>query len=408
MKILLLGVGMQGKAALQDLVQNVAVSQVIAADRDLPLLQAHVAKKDYGERVECVHLDAADAAQLDQLMGRGPDVVIDLLPAPFIGTVAAAAVKNGRHLINTMYTTPELTALAAQARANNVTILPEFGLDPGLDLVLLGEAVRQFDQIEKIRSYGAGIPEAEAAANPLQYKVTWTFDGVLRSYMRPSVELRDGQVREIAAAETFAAENVHEVDLEGVGKLEAYPNGDGITYADLLGIDKLALRQAGRYTMRWPGHCAFWKKLVDLHLLDDEPALVDGTAVDRKAFLAAVIEPHIRLGDDERDLAIVRIEVEGRKDGRRRRAAYQVIDRRDLQTGLTAMSRTVGYTASIGALMIGSGVVDGRGLLSPVRDVPYDYLVQELRQRGVEVTAENEEIATNSKRVDPDERGWNG
>ena len=159
-------------------------------------------------------------------------------------------------------------------------------------------------------------------------------------------------------------------------------------YARVMGIAPSRLRVLGRYTLRWPGHCAFWKKLVDLHLLDPEPVRVDGVAVDRKRFLAAAMGPHIQLADDERDVVIVRIEVVGRQDGERRRAVYQVIDRRDLETGLTAMSRTVGYTASIGAWMIGTGEVTRRGLLSPVKDIPYALLVEELGRRGIQVQVE--------------------
>ena len=39
MKVLLLGVGMQGKAALADLVRSADVSEVVAADREIDALQ---------------------------------------------------------------------------------------------------------------------------------------------------------------------------------------------------------------------------------------------------------------------------------------------------------------------------------------------------------------------------------
>ncbi len=54
----------------------------------------------------------------------------------------------------------------------NLTILPEFGMDSGIDLVLLGEVVRSLDNVEEIISCGAGFPELEAVDNPLKYKVT--------------------------------------------------------------------------------------------------------------------------------------------------------------------------------------------------------------------------------------------
>ena len=385
MKVLLLGVGMQGKATLHDLVHN-GDAQIVAADRDLQALQAHVESKRYGDRVQCTTVDAASAKSLDDLMERGADVAIDLLPKPFCTDIAVAAVKHRMHLVNTSYPTPEMKTLAAEAEARGISILPEFGMDPGIDLVLLGEAVRSLDQVEDIISYGAGFPEPEAADNPIKYKVAWTFEGVLKSYLRAGRVIRDGRVVEVKETEMFSPENIHEIQIEGLGRLEAFPNGDALKYADLLGIEKSGLRNLGRYVLRWPGHCAFWETIAGLYLLDDEPVMVDGVAVDRKRFLAAAIEPHIQYRDDERDVVVVRIDVKGKKDGEQKRVVYQMIDKRDLETGFSAMSRTVGYTASIGAMMIGSGEITKRGLLSPVNDIPYAPFARELEKRNIRIT----------------------
>ncbi len=388
MKILLLGVGMQGKATLHDLVHHDKVDEVIAADWDLASLAAYVENKRYGAKVRCEHVDAANPESIKRLMQQGPDVVIDLLPVSFHGSVAAAAVEHKIHLVNASYAGPDVKQLAAQAKAQNVTLLPEFGMDPGIDLVLLGQAVRSLDSIEEIISYGAGFPELEAANNPLKYKVSWTFEGVLKSYRRAGRIIRDGKIVDIEETEMFSPENIHEIEIEGLGKLEGIPNGDALKYVELLGIERSALTNMGRYTLRWPGHCAFWKTLVDLHLLDDEPVIVDGVAVDRKRFLAAAIEPHIQYRANERDVVVVRVEVAGRKNGQKKRVAYQMIDKRDLETGLSGMSRTVGYTDSIGALMIGTGQITQRGLLSPVNDIPYKLFTQELAKRDIQVTSE--------------------
>lgn len=385
MKVLLLGVGMQGKAALHDLVKSEAVGEVVAADREVEALRQHVQRMGYGDAVRCEQVDATDAGDLDRLMGTRPDVVVDLLPVPFIGAVASAAIRAGIHLVNTFYVVPELGALAAEADRRGVTILPEFGLDPGIDLVLLAEAVRSLDEVEEISTYGAGIPEPEAADNPLKYKVSWTFEGVLKAYRRSGRVVRDSKVVTVGETEMFAPENVHEVEIEGLGKLEAYPNGDVVDYLDALGVKSADLRGAGRYALRWPGHSAFWKALVDLELLDEKPVVVDGVPVDRRRFLSAVIEPNIGYGPDERDLAILRVAVEGKKAGQPTRSLYEIVDRRDLETGIFAMGRTVGYTASIGAQMIASGQISKRGLLSPVTDVPYDPFVGELAKRGIDL-----------------------
>ena len=253
MKVLLLGVGMQGKAALYDLVRSEGVSEIMAADGDIEALRAHLSSQAYGPKVRAEILDAADRGSLDRLLAQGPDVVIDLLPVPFSDAVAEAAVAHGVHLINTIYTSPRLHELAAEARAKGVTLLPEFGLDPGIDLVMLGQAARDVDSIDGVKSYGAGIPEMEAAGNPLKYKITWTFEGVLDSYRREARLLRDGQEIKIDGRRIFYPEHLHALEIEGVGQLEAYPNGDALPYIDILGLDAARVQHMGRYSLRYPG-----------------------------------------------------------------------------------------------------------------------------------------------------------
>ncbi|NIS80615.1 MAG: hypothetical protein GTO14_10510 [Anaerolineales bacterium] len=388
MRIMLLGVGMQGQAALDDLVRSEDVSEVIAADREVERLKAYKKKRGYGEKVRCEHVDASDLESLDRLLAFQPDVLIDLLPVAFIPNVVSACLKHRTHLVNTNYVPESVKALSSQAEAKGITILPEFGLDPGIDLVLLGEAVRSLDTVEEITLYGAGIPDADSATNPIRYKVSWTLEGVLRSYNREARVIRDGEVIEIEGRDLFSPENIHEIEIQGLGMFEAFPNDDALPYLDMLNIDKSQLRKLGRYTMRWPGHSAFWKAVVDLHLLDDEPVTLDGFDIDRKRFLAAALNPHLQYGPNEVDLAIVRVEVSGQKRGKPAHIVYQLVDRRDLDTGFTAMSRTVGYSTSIGAQLIGSNAISKRGLLSPTRDIPFDVFISELAKRDIHVTSE--------------------
>ncbi|MCP4168893.1 MAG: hypothetical protein GY759_23765 [Chloroflexi bacterium] len=393
MKVLLLGVGMQGKAALHDLYGSDSVEQIIAADEAYDALAEYVRSKGYTAKVQSEPVDASDEVSVAKLMTHHqPDVVIDLLPTRFHADVAALAVAIGAHLVNASYVAPAIAALDVQASERDLAILPEFGLDPGIDLVLLGEAVHSLDTVEMIVTYGAGFPEKRAADNPINYKVSWTFEGVLKSYRRPGRVIRDGVVVDIGADEIFYAEHTHVLDVEDVGQFEAIANGDALLFADHLGIDSSMLQALGRYTLRWPGHCAFWKKMVDLHLLDDEPIVVDGALVDRKRFLAAVIEPNLQYGPDERDVVVVRVEVSGKKDGLPQQVVYQMIDKRDLVSGLSAMSRTVGFTASIGAQMIGTGAITKRGVLSPLSDVPYGLFVQELVKRGIRIACQRSEV----------------
>ena len=388
MKVLLFGVGMQGKATLHDLVQSKAVSEVIAADVDVETLRAYVKSRNYGDKVTCEYIDASDSISIDRLMKLKADVVIDLLPPMYINDVARSAVANGVNLVNTMYVSPEIKELSAEAEKKGITILPEFGMDPGIDLAFMGETVRNFDKIEELYSYGAGFPEKKAADNPLKYKETWTFEGVLKSFVRAGKVIRGGREVIINEKEMFIPENIHTLNVDAFGELEAFPNGDATKYADILELDKSCLKELGRYVLRWKGHCDFWSKIVALNFLDNESVEVEGVQVDKKKFLTALIAPQIQYKENERDAVIVRIDAKGIKDGKKKHVILQSLDYRDLETGFTAMSRTVGYTASIGAQMIVNGKIPKRGVISPVFDIPYEPFAEELRKRNILTTFE--------------------
>ncbi len=385
MRILVLGTGLQGKATLHDLARSPAVSQVIAADADPAGLTRYLERLQ-SPKIEAVGLDAGNADRLAELMRRVQAVIV-LLPVSFHVPIARLAVRSGIHLVNSSYAPPEFQEIGREAALRGLAILPEFGFDPGIDLVLAGLAARELDEIQEFYSYGAGFPEPKAATGPLRYKISWTFEGVLKSYLRDARVIREGETLAIPGREIFAPSNIHTVATEEYGTLEAYPNGDVIHFLEALG-GAAGVRNAGRYAMRWPGHCAFWHPLAQLGFLDPAPIPVGGAPVAPRDFVRSLLEPQLQYRDDERDVALIRVDVRGVKNGRRRRLLYQVIDLRDLASGLFAMNRTVGYTASIGAQMILRGDIGKRGLLSPLTDIPTEIFFRELGERGITVRRE--------------------
>lgn len=380
MKILLLGAGLQGRAALHDLLRSPDVEQVVVADLEIDRARAAIPELA-DARVVCETLDAHDEVRAAGLM-RSVDAVIHLLPAPFRLPMARLAVESGVHFVDASYADPQIGSLHRTALDKGVAILPEFGLDPGLDLVLTGLALREFDEIHELHSYGAGIPEPSAAGNPLKYKISWSFAGVLGAYTRSARRIRGGQVEEVPGADLFAPANVHTVHVNGLGDLEAYPNGDAVKYVAMLGLSG-SVREAGRYSMRWPGHSETWRTLISLGLLSDEPIRTGGLDVVPRRFLHDLLLPQLQYGPQERDIALILLDVHGMQAGRSKRIVFQVLDYRDLETGLLAMQRTVGFTASIGAQMLVRGEIPGRGLLSPLRDVPAEPLFAALGRRGI-------------------------
>lgn len=378
MRVLVLGYGMQGRAVVHDLVAAPDVTSVVCAEADHERVTA---ARLQSPKVETRALDAADPKALVALLGGDYDVVIDTLPRHFVRAVAESAVAAGVHLVNTNYD-DDLRDLAGPAQAAGVAILPEMGLDPGIDLLMAAEAVRRFDSVTHLLSYGSGIPAPGDDDNPLRYRISWTWEGVLDSYTRPARIVRNGDIVDIPGDKVFDAEQGHLVDVAPFGPLEAAPNGDAAKYADRFGISDTAV-EVGRYTLRYPGHAAIWRQLAALGLLEEEPVPQLGSISPRQ-FMVEHLGPRLQYAAHQRDAVILRVEARG-SGGPADGLVMQLVDFRDPDTGLFAMNRTVGFAASIAAQMIASGAISGRGVLSPITDVPWGPFVTELAKREIAI-----------------------
>ena len=384
MKAIVLGVGLQGKAVIHDLERSDLISRIYAADINLVDAKTYLERMRYA-KTRVVKLDVSREKDLaGKYSEMGVDVVICMLPIELALTAARAAMDASIPFVSSNYTY-QLQELDALAKEKGIIILPEMGLDPGIDLVLGRLAVDELDQVHGLYSYGGGVPALECANdNPIRYKISWIFDRVLAVYTREARLVKDGRLHVIPGDEIFRPENVHEIEFPGIGKLEAYPNGDAERYVEIFGLDK-ELVEMGRFALRWPGHSKFWRKMVDLGLLDDTPISVGGTELSPRSFISQWLTPRLQYTDEQRDLALLRVEAWGIKEGRKVKVIYDLVDYRDLSTGLFAMNRTVGFTSSIGALMILAGGITGAGVLSPVRHVPPHAFLKEVKARGMRV-----------------------
>jgi len=384
MKALVFGVGLQGKAVIHDLEHSHAVSEIVAVDVEAEKAKTYIGARGYS-KVRVVQLNASDQPALERLIREiRPRVLICMLPPDFQPALARAATNAGVSYVSSSYT-GTLLELDGLAREKGVTILPEMGMDPGIDLILGRLAVDELDIVHGMRSYGAGLPAPDCAGdNPIHYKITWTFEGVLKAYMRPARFLREGKEVAIPGGEIFRSENGHTIEVPEVGVMDAYYNGDAIRYIDLFGLGP-DLKEMGRFAMRWPGHNQFWNVMAELGFLDETTIRIGESEISPRRFIVEHLTPRLQFGDTERDMVVIRVEAWGLKNKKSLRVTYDLIDYRDLTTGFFAMNRAVGYTTSIAAQLILAGKIQKTGVLTPVRDVPHREVLRELEKRGMRI-----------------------
>jgi len=399
-KIVILGLGKQGKGALHDLVTNSQASRIVVADNN-PETLSYI-KQYSSDRVTGQTFNATSESGTASVI-RDADVVVDALPGFLSFTIGKVAAELGVNLVSSMYyldpgeqdeakiqaNLDKINRIDRQAKSNGVTILNEFGLDPGIDLVMGAQAVSELDEVFEFYSYAAGLPAHDAANNPLKYKFSWSVIGVMRSYRRPAWIISGGKAVPIDAREQFAPENMHILNIKELGPLlECFPNGNSVRYAEMLGI-RGSVREMSRYTCRWEGHCAFWNIMVRSGFLEEDPIFLEGNPVSPVKFTASVLEnqSQFQYSKREQDLTLIRVDARGVKDNEKKQVVYQLIDYRDLHTGFTSVQRGVGFTMGLGARLILDGKLTTPGLISPI-DVPFDLVTEELGKHGINIRRE--------------------
>lgn len=394
MKVLVLGVGRQGSAALWDLMESNDVTNIIAADIDIKKVKSYVNKLKQidarAEKIEIVKIDVDDKNELKNLLKK-VDVVSDCLLWTYTIPVAKMCIEAGVHHVD-LWTRDEMYTLDKVAKDAGVTIVPNCGLDPGINNVIMGYGASKLDKVERILEYCGGIPQKGTPIynTPLHYGLTWSFAGVIEELTMRATIVKDGKEVELSVMDKLS--NPEMVTFpEPIGQAEAWY---GMPYDKKL-FERLGLKdvkEAWKKTVRWPGWCEAWKLLINLNLLSEEPLRIKGIEITPKEFFTELGEKYLKYNFEagDRDLIVEKLDIEGIKDDEYLRYSYLLIDFYDEKKGLTAMQRTTAFPNSIVCQMIGRGDIKERGVIDPGligwNRKTADIFFTELKKRNIVIT----------------------
>ncbi|MDI6824422.1 MAG: saccharopine dehydrogenase C-terminal domain-containing protein [Bacillota bacterium] len=378
MRALVLGAGMMGSVIARDLAESQEISEVVVADVNPDRLQSCL-KADRTGKVSVRVTDAGDRGSLVAAM-RGVAVVASALLHEFSLGVLEAAIDAGVHVVDLVGSKPrEKLALDARAKAAGCTLIPGLGVAPGLSNVLVGRGFRRLDDVETAVIKVGGLPQQPHP--PLEYRVVYALESCLNQYVRPALIVRDGQAVEV--------EPMTDLELDDfpppVGRCECFVT-DGLATLPLT-LARPDLRYMAEKTVRYPGHAERIRTLIECGFFDTTPTEVGGCQVSPRAVLEAVLRPRLQAGD-ERDVTVLRVEVSGRKGGKRMLYRFDMVDLYDEATRTTSMARTTAYPCTSACRMLIRGEITERGVLPPellFDDRLYAVLTRDLAERGVKM-----------------------
>ncbi|MBN2433188.1 MAG: saccharopine dehydrogenase NADP-binding domain-containing protein [Acidobacteria bacterium] len=436
-RILVLGAGLVSKPGVTYLLEHglpvTVASRTVSKAEDLV--------KGYANGM-ALELNVKDEQRLEELIGEH-DIIVSLLPWIHHVKVANLCVKHSKHMATTSYVSEGMQQLDAEVRRRDLLFLNEIGVDPGIDhmsaMKIIHAVHDEGGRIEHFFSYCGGLPAPEDNDNPFGYKFSWSPRGVVLASRNSARYLKDGQVVEIPGRDLFL--DIEHEEIDGVGRMEVYPNRDSLPYVELYGLEEAQTVKRGTY--RFPGWCDTFKKLVDLGMIDETPvpglegktyrqmmAGVAGVAptddvkaaVARQAGLAPdapVIQRLEWLGlfsdepvtadnyldvlsnrlqeklyyaEGERDMIVLRHTfIVANPDGSRDRITSTLIDF-GIPHGATSMARTVSLPLAVGVKLMAEGKIGLRGVQRPMDPAVYEPVMAELARLGIEMVEERKPL----------------
>ena len=379
MRFLVLGAGLQGFAAALDLARSREVEEVVVADSD-GARAARAAERLQGLNA-AVRAETIDVTKESRLVERlrGYDVVISAVPYFLNLDLTKAAIQAQVSFCDLGGNTDvvrEQEALNDQAEDADITIVPDCGLAPGMANVLAAAGIGRLDRADLVQIRVGGLPLHPKP--PLEYMMVFSMHGLLNEYLGRAVALRNGKRTEI---ETLT--EVEELEFpKPVGRCEAFVTLGGTSTMPWTYEGKLATLDYK--TVRYPGHAAKMRLFRDLGLLETTPVLLEGASVAPRSLFAAVAEPRLTF-PNEPDLVVMRVVVEGVKDGKKKEIVFEMLDRMDTKRGVTAMMRTTAYPTAAAALMIARGEVPFRGVAAMERAIPAEAFLREIAKHELKI-----------------------
>jgi len=376
LKVVIFGAGLMGSTIARDLVKSKEVQEVTLCDVDVSRLRAarraeispklRLKKHDVQHRIQTIEL----LRRFDVGIGALPH---DLCEYPIKATLAAAV--DYVDLIYGWRYEPSKISLAAKRRG--ITIVPACGLAPGLSNVLAFAAVDQLDSVHEVHIKTGGIPERPRP--PLNYRIVFSFEAVLEEYLRKAKIVRNGRIIDVEALS-----GLEEITFpQPVGRCECF-------YTDGLSTLVQTIRHVKNMdekTIRWPGHIAQIRTLIECGFLELKPITHNRHKIVPRKFTEQILTDRLSLGN-EKDLTLLRVDVIGKRCGKVVHNRYDMIDHYDSRNNITSMARTTSYPCAAAALLLGANRIDATGLIPP--EIAFDaenrdWLLSYLVNRGIRI-----------------------
>lgn len=378
MKIIVLGAGLVGGPMAIDLSKDKNFEVAVA---DLRTESTQNLTDHYP--ITSIIQDLSDPEAVKSLV-EGYDFVINAVPG-FMGfRTLKAIIEAGKNVVDIAFFIEDPFTLDSLAKEKNVTAIMDMGVAPGMCNVLIGYAASMLEETDNVLYMVGGLPEVREW--PYEYKAVFSPVDVIEEYTRPARFIENGK-----SILKPALSDPELLNFPGIGTLEAF-NTDGLRSL----IHTIICPNMKEKTLRYPGHIEKMRMLRETGFFSQEEVEINGVRIRPLDLTSKLLFPQWKLKEGERDITVMQVKVEGKKDGKKLRYTWDLFDRYDTGTRIHSMARTTGYSATVALRMIMDGYYRHKGITVPeyIGRQPecMAYMLKGLSARGVNYKETVEEI----------------
>lgn len=368
MKIAVLGAGMVGRAMALDLAGKHEVSVYDQNEHNLSLLKLR------NSQIHIFNVDLKDQEQF-KVWFKHADLVLIAVPG-FMGfSTVKAVIETGKNIVDISFFPENALELDTLAKQHNVTVITDCGVAPGMSNYIIGRYNEEMT-IESFEIYVGGLPKIRK--KPFEYKAPFSPIDVIEEYTRPARIMENGHI--VVKPALTELEWMHFAEL---GTLESF-NTDGLR--SLL-FTMPHIKNQKEKTLRYPGHVNLIIALKESGFFSETPVMINGHSVRPIDFSSRILFNEWKLGEEEEELTIMRVILNGKKEGEAETVIYNMLDRYDPVTKTSSMSRSTGYTATATVNMLAAGLFHEKGVFPPElvgkHKACFDYVLAYLESRDV-------------------------
>jgi len=345
-KICVLGAGRVGATMALDLARD-GEFDVTVADLSEKAL-ARLSSKG----LEVTARDLSRPAEVAAAI-QGADLVVGAVPG-FMGfRTMKTVLEAGKHIVDISFFPEDPFLLDGLAKEKGLIAIMDAGVAPGCDNFIVGDLQRRLDSISNFECYVGGLPAIRTW--PFEYKAGFSPVDVVEEYTRPARYVAHG--KEIVMP---ALSEPELMDFPGVGTLEAF-NTDGLRSL----IHTVDAPFKKEKTLRYPGHIEKMRMLREAGFFGLEPIDVGGVKVAPMDLTTRLLFPMWQMDENDEDFTVMRVIVDGMKDGKPEHHVWDLLDRYDRETKITSMARSTGYSCTATVRLVAAGLFTRKGIAPP-------------------------------------------